>query len=161
MGSKIFLIMLIVLLAAGSVFAASGTISGVITGENGDPIIGVNVWLKGTTIGASTRIDGSYRIIGIPNGDYQIIAAHIGNRSVEIPVIVSGNSMEIDITLLEGYISGEEVVVSSTRRPQKLVDAPGTISVVYTDELHKAAGFSFANSIQNVKGVNVYRNGFL
>jgi len=85
MGSKICLIMLIVLVAAGSVFAASGTISGVITGENGDPIIGVNVWLKGTTIGASTRIDGSYRIIGIPNGDYQIIAAHIGNRSVEIP----------------------------------------------------------------------------
>ena len=159
MGSKIFLTMLIVLLAIGSVYAESGSISGVITGENGDPIIGANVWLKGTTLGASTRIDGSYRIIGIPNGAYQIVAAHIGNQSVEIPVIISGNSVGIDITMLEGYISGEEIVVSSTRRPQKLVDAPGTISVVYTEELHKAAGFSFANSVQNVKGVNVYRNG--
>ncbi|MCH8928854.1 MAG: TonB-dependent receptor [Candidatus Marinimicrobia bacterium] len=159
MGSKLYAVTLIVLLAVGSVYAGSGTISGVITGENGNPIIGANVWLKGTTIGSSTRIDGSYRISGIPNGAYQIIAAHIGNQSVEIPIIVTGNSAEINITMLEGFIYGEEVVVSSTLRPQKLVDAPGTISVVYTEELHKAAGFSFANSIQNVKGVNVYRNG--
>jgi len=159
MGTKLCTLILSMLLMIGSAKAESGTISGVITGENGKPIIGANVWLKGTTIGSSTRIDGSYRINGIPNGTYEIVAAHIGNQSVEIPIIVTGNSVEIDITMMDGYISGEEVVVSSTRRPQKLVDAPGTISVVYTEELHKAAGFSFANSIQNVKGVNVYRNG--
>ena len=61
--------------------------------------------------------------------------------------------------MLRGLISGEEIVVSAALRPQKLVDAPGTISVVYTDELHRGTGFSFANSVQNVKGVNVYRNG--
>ena len=159
MGSKLSAVTLLVLLAVGSVYAESGTISGVITGENGNPIVGVNVWLKGTTIGSSTRTDGSYRITGVPSGAYEIVAAHIGNRSVELPVVISGNNVKIDISLMNGYISGEEVVVSSTLRPQKLVDAPGTISVVYTDELHKAAGFSFANSIQNVKGVNVYRNG--
>ena len=159
MVSKLLAVMLLVLMAVGSVYAETGTISGVITGENGNPIVGVNVWLKGTTIGSSTRTDGSYRITGIPSGTYEIIAAHIGNRSVELPVVISGNSIEVDISMMDGYIYGEEVVVSSTLRPQKLVDAPGTISVVYTEELHKAAGFSFANSIQNVKGVNVYRNG--
>ena len=159
MGSRLFIILLSVFVTIGSVEAESGTISGVITGENGDPIVGANVWLKGTTIGSSTRTDGSYRINGVPDGDYEIIAAHIGYQSVELPVIVSGNSLKIDFSMLRGMISGEEIVVSAALRPQKLVDAPGTISVVYTDELHRGTGFSFANSVQNVKGVNVYRNG--
>ena len=159
MGNRIYLIILSVLVSIGSLNAESGTISGVITGENGDPIVGANVWLKGTTMGTSTRIDGSFRINGIPDGDYEIIAAYIGNQSVELPVMVGGNSVELNISMKKGSISGEEVVVSAALRPQKLVDAPGTISVVYTDELHRGTGFSFANSVQNVKGVNVYRNG--
>ena len=159
MGNRFYTIILSVLVSIGSLSAESGTISGVITGENGDPIVGVNVWLKGTTMGTSTRIDGSFRINGIPDGDYEIIAAYIGNQSVELPVMVGGNSVEVNISMMKGYISGEEVVVSAALRPQKLVDAPGTISVVYTDELHRGTGFSFANSVQNVKGVNVYRNG--
>ncbi|MCH8305421.1 MAG: carboxypeptidase-like regulatory domain-containing protein, partial [Candidatus Marinimicrobia bacterium] len=159
MGNRFYTIILSVLVSIGSLSAESGTISGVITGENGDPIVGVNVWLKGTTMGTSTRIDGSFRINGIPDGDYEIIAAYIGNQSVELPVMVGGNSVEVNISMKKGSISGEEVVVSAALRPQKLVDAPGTISVVYTDELHRGTGFSFANSVQNVKGVNVYRNG--
>ena len=159
MRSKLYTILVWAVVMIGSLNAESGTISGVITGENGDPIVGVNVWLKGTTIGSSTRTDGSYRINGVPDGTYELIAAHIGNQSVELPVTVSGNSVAVDISMMKGSISDEEVVVSAALRPQKLVDAPGTISVVYTEELHRGTGFSFANSVQNVKGVNVYRNG--
>ena len=111
MRSKLYTIMLWAVVMIGSLNAESGTISGVITGENGDPIVGVNVWLKGTTIGSSTRTDGSYRINGVPDGTYELIAAHIGNQSVELPVTVSGNSVAVDISMMKGSISGEEVVV--------------------------------------------------
>ena len=54
MENRIYTIILSVLVSIGSLNAESGAISGTITGENGNPIVGANVWLKGTTMGTST-----------------------------------------------------------------------------------------------------------
>ncbi|MDP6908202.1 MAG: carboxypeptidase-like regulatory domain-containing protein, partial [Flavobacteriales bacterium] len=51
------------------VFAQTGTIKGVITGDDGLSIIGGTVVLEGTTMGASTDFDGNYELKEVPVGE--------------------------------------------------------------------------------------------
>jgi hypothetical protein len=53
-------------------------ISGTVTDENGEPLYGVNVFLDGTTIGASTDQDGNYRIDNVSLGFYNLVFSFIG-----------------------------------------------------------------------------------
>ncbi|NIV09751.1 MAG: hypothetical protein GWN62_00125, partial [Aliifodinibius sp.] len=56
--------------------ASTGRISGILVdAETGDPLIGANVYLEGTTIGAGTDLDGSYVILNVPEGTYTLVVS--------------------------------------------------------------------------------------
>jgi hypothetical protein len=98
------------LLMAGS----TGKIRGVVTSQNGEPLIGVNVLLEGTYLGASTDQTGSYQILNIPPGKYTLIFNMIGHKPVRFEqVAVSADlSTEINAVLAETVLDlGQEVVV--------------------------------------------------
>ncbi len=64
-----FLVM--ALLIPGMVFAQQGKVRGLVTdGETGDALPGANVVIEGTSLGASSDLDGSYIILGVPPGVY-------------------------------------------------------------------------------------------
>lgn len=56
-------------------------ISGKVLDEAGQELIGVNVFLNGTTLGASTDIDGNYRIENIPPGLYDLVFSYVGYQN--------------------------------------------------------------------------------
>jgi len=62
------------ILFAGSTGKVAGNIKDKTTGE---PLIGTNVILEGTTLGGSTDINGHYTIINIPPGTYTVIASMV------------------------------------------------------------------------------------
>lgn len=73
--------------------------------NTGEPVIGANVIVKGTTNGSITDLDGNYAIEGVPeNAILQI--SYIGYVSQEIPV---GNQSTIDVVLREDTQSLDEV----------------------------------------------------
>ena len=85
-------------------FAASGKLSGVVMdASTGDPLIGVNVVIEGTTLGASTDIDGYYVILNVPAGNYNVNFNYIGYRSttVEGVRVVPDITKRLDINLEE------------------------------------------------------------
>ena len=58
------------------------SISGVVSDStNGSPLIGANVILKGTSLGAATNTDGRYSIDQIPIGEYTLLASYLGFKS--------------------------------------------------------------------------------
>ena len=77
---KRILIVLLCVLSANVLFA-EGKISGNVEAKDGTPLVGVNVILKGTNLGASTDADGNYTIANVPVGDYTIIASAIGYKT--------------------------------------------------------------------------------
>lgn len=85
------------------------TVTGKVTDSKGEPLIGVNVVVTGTTIGTTTDFDGKYRI-EVPQGAKSLTFSFIGMKTVEIPV---GNQTIIDVTLLEEVVGLEEVVVTA------------------------------------------------
>ena len=60
----------------------TGKIAGRITDENNNPLIGCNVIIKGTSLGAASDLDGKYFILNIPPGVYEISSSMIGYGTV-------------------------------------------------------------------------------
>lgn len=73
------LLFLLPLLLATVSAQDAGTLAGRVTdAETGEPIPGANVIVEGTRLGAATDLDGHYRIIGIPGGEYEVTARYVG-----------------------------------------------------------------------------------
>lgn len=82
------------------------TITGSVVNEAGQPIPGVSVLVKGTTVGTTTEAEGNYAV-DVPNGSSVLIFSFIGYESQEVAI---GNRTVIDIILLEDVKSLDEVV---------------------------------------------------
>jgi len=85
-------------------------VQGKVTDDNGEPLIGVNVNAKGTTVGAVTDIDGNYAL-EIPNGAKMLVFSYVGYSNVEKPIA----SSVVNAVLIEDQINLEEVVVTSSK----------------------------------------------
>ncbi len=80
-------ILVLFLVAALQVFAQSNDheVSGTVTEANGEPLIGVNVFVQGTTIGTTTNMDGDY-FLSVPDSDVVLVYSYIGYRQQQIAV---------------------------------------------------------------------------
>jgi outer membrane receptor protein involved in Fe transport len=117
------------LLALGAAASAqTGKLSGRITDEAGEPLIGATVLLVGTDLGAATDLDGFYTILRIPPDAYTVRYSSVGYRTqvLEGVRVSSNTTTEQDVVLAEETFEGEEVVVTAE---QPLVDVTQTSSV--------------------------------
>lgn len=140
----------------------TGTIEGTVTDEaTGEVIPAVNVALVGTTKGAATTTAGEYEITDIEPGQYRIEATYLGYANFESDLIEveAGQTITLDITLEETVWQGNEVVVSGSKRPEKLLESPTTIARVSQEELETTGGATFMSSLSNLKGVNYSNAG--
>ena len=108
------------------------TVTGVVVDENGVPVIGANVVVKGTTIGTVTDADGKFSL-NVPQGAVLTIS-YIGYIDQELKV---GNQSSLEIALREDTQALDEVVVVGYGT-QKKVNLTGSIGTVKTDEMLKA-----------------------
>jgi len=127
----------VVLLTTSVAFAQTGKITGQVTdGESGDALPGVNIILMGTELGAATDQDGSYTIINVPAGTYDIRASFIGYSAVT----AEGVRVNIDLTTTQNFtlqpeaLAGEEVVVEAAT-PVVQPDVSANIANVTAEEV--------------------------
>jgi len=101
-------------------------VRGVVTDENGNPIPGATVIIKGTTIGTTTDLNGNYVIEGVAP-QTTLIVSFIGYKSQEILV---GDKAQINIALQEEVTALEEVVVIGygTQRREAVTGSVASIS---------------------------------
>ncbi len=107
----------------------SKKITGQVTDQNGEPIIGANVIVKGSTTGTITDLDGNYSIEA-SSSDILLIS-YIGYNTKEIAV---KNQSTVDIKLVEDTQNLDEVVVVGYG-VQKKVNLTGAVAQVTAKEL--------------------------
>ena len=131
--SSIFLIVFTNLLAQ------SGAVSGRVTDStNESPLIGANVILEGTSLGAATDGEGRYEIKGLDAGEYIITVSYIGFRNFKERIILeSGQHIKKDLALQPEAIEMETYVVTASRRRERVEDAPAAISVISKTEIRR------------------------
>ncbi len=96
----------------------TGKIAGkVVDANTGDPLVGANVLIEGTTRGAATGADGSYFIINLPPGTYSVKIMMMGYETlIQQDVRVSVNrTTEVNANLKQTVIEGQEVVVTASQ----------------------------------------------
>lgn len=102
--------MLFGLLVASSVFAQQRTVTGrVVSEEEPEGLIGVNILVKGTGTGVITGLDGSYTV-QVPDGATTLVFSYIGYLTKEE---VIGNRSEINVTMVPDSQNLEEVVITA------------------------------------------------
>ena len=130
------------------------TVTGKVTSEAGEPLIGASVALKGTTVGAITDVEGNYSIV-VPDEGGVLIVSYIGYLSQEVPV--NGRST-INIKLQADAKTLEEVVVIGYGVQKKSV-VTGAISSVKTEDLENQQITRVEQAIQGrTSGVTVASN---
>ena len=148
--------------AAGAIAQNTGTLEGVVTDEaTGEVMPGVNVTLIGTTKGAATNESGEYQIRNVEPGQYRVKASFLGYATFQSDAVSleAGETVTLNIALEETVWRGNEIVVSGSKRPEKLLESPTTIERVSEEELSTSGGSTFMSSMSNLKGVNFTNAG--
>lgn len=133
--------------------------SRVITGSVSDanmrePLIGVNISVKGTTIGAITDIDGKFSL-SITQSDPVLVVSYIGYKTQEIRV---GNQTSLTISMSSDELVMDEVIVVAYGTTRKS-SFTGSSSVVKAENLERISGTGFAEALQGMSaGVSVVNN---
>ncbi len=116
----------------------TGKIAGqVVSRDSGDPLVGVNVYLEGTILGASTDADGYYFILNVSPGSYNITAEYVGYaRLTRANVLVQvDRTSEVRFDLAEQTVELDKAVVVEAERPVVQRDITTTLQNVTTDEI--------------------------
>ncbi|MEM6318541.1 MAG: TonB-dependent receptor [Bacteroidota bacterium] len=133
---------------------AQTTVSGVVTdAELGDPLIGANIIIVGTTVGASTDLDGNFSITSDTPLPWDLEISYTGFAQQNITV--TGAQSGMAITMEPSALLGQEVVVSASRRREKVQEAPASISVFNARKLEATPNENPVRALINAPGVSI------
>lgn len=89
-------------------------ISGNLTGADNQPLVGANVIIEEINVGVTSDVSGNYTIDNIATGSYTLKISFIGFEEIKESIELS-KDLELNYVLQEAVISGEEIIVKSTR----------------------------------------------
>ena len=130
---RLFPAMLLVLSTASG--QDVGKVSGVVRdAETNEPLIGCNVTILGTTLGAATDVDGAFFILNVPPGKYDIQASILGYQKVILrdAVVNAGRTTAANFNLKSAALEQKEIVIEASRpdveREKTSTESPGITS---------------------------------
>ncbi len=161
MNQRYYFLAFFILLFPGLVNAQS-VISGTVTDDAGEPLIGANVIIESLVIGASTNIDGAYTF-QIP-ADYlgetlELTAGYVGFVEQVRPITVSEGIMTEDFVLAVDFLQLDDIVVTGVAEATPRKKLAFTVSQVDGEDITLAPASNPVASIQGkVAGVAVVAN---
>jgi TonB-linked SusC/RagA family outer membrane protein len=150
-------IALLLMLFAHSSFSQNNfKITGTVTDVTGKPVDGATVQIKGTTIAAATKANGTFEI-NAPSGNVVLVISHIGFFEQEVPV--NGKS-QVSLQLASSTGALEDVVVIGYGTRKK-VEVTGATTSISGESLRSVQTNNLTSALQGrLAGVNVTPSGF-
>ncbi|MCK4689208.1 MAG: carboxypeptidase-like regulatory domain-containing protein, partial [Candidatus Marinimicrobia bacterium] len=132
----------------------TGKIAGVITDkQSGETLIGANVILIGTNLGAASRKNGSYYILQVPPGIYEMKVSYIGYKTVTIKDVRVNVDLttKIDVATESQAIAGLEVLVIAQ---QKVIqhDVTSTRKTTSREDIDRIPGLESTTDVFKLRG---------
>ena len=125
-------------------------ITGVVKDKEGNPLPGVAVVVKGTTVGTATDVDGNYTL-HLPEGNYTLVFSMLGMKVREELV---GDRTEVNIVMEEDAQEMDEVVVTGIFKKAR-ESYTGAVTTITDEELEMHRG---QNLLQTLKNIDVSLN---
>jgi len=153
---------------------AAGTLRGTVRDDDGERLAGANVLLLGTTIGASTDLDGDYEIDGVPAGTYDVRVSSMGYESQTMPgvAIAAGRTEKLNVELarqsggasytLDDFVVTAERILSTdiaiiTERMKAITIGDG----ISAEQISKSPDGTSSDVLKRVTGLSVVDNKFV
>ncbi len=154
---RLLILCLAILLLSKAVSAQTGIFSGKIS-SGGEGLEFASIGLKNSSYGASTDINGNYKIANISYGEYHVLISIVGYQSLVKKVQITEAVNHLDFELKESATSLEEVVVSGTMQEISKLESAVPVEV-YSPKFFQANPTpSIFESLQNVNGVRPQLN---
>jgi len=143
MNRLLTLLFVMVSLAATQTTLAQSTVTGRVTSQDGEPLIGVNILVKGTSTGTITDIEGRYTL-NVPSPESVLVFSYTGFTDQEI---VAGNQSVVDLVMAESSELLDEVVVVGYGT-QKRGDVTAAITSIDGEDLQQLPVSSVEGALQ-------------
>lgn len=143
--------------------AEKNTASGYVKdSKNGEKLIGVNVYVKGTTMGTTTNEYGFYSLT-LPKGKYELVASYIGYSPLIKEIDLSAGNVKMDFEIAEQDIQLQEVVVKAEADDQNVKGIEMSVNKLDIKTIQKIPAFlgevDVIRSIQLLPGVATVGEG--
>ena len=157
---RVLLLPLLLLVCPLVLMAQAGTLTGKVTNrQTAEALPGATVQLKGSSAMVITDNEGHYTLSPVPAGSITLLVSYAGYEKAALPVTIGEETTTVNVALSLLHQTGNEVVVSASRRPQKITSAPAAISVIDTKDLEQFAGSNTGELMAYVQGVEFVRSG--
>lgn len=143
--------LLIMLFFSGITFAQN-TITGSVTDGNKQSIPGANVSIVGDRSGTSTDFDGTFKLTTSVKLPFTIKVSAVGFETKTVNV--TSVSQKVNVFLKDEETKLDEIVVSASRTPERVIESPVTIERMGIQEIKNTTAPTFYDGLENLKEVN-------
>ncbi|ABQ03855.1 TonB-dependent receptor [Flavobacterium johnsoniae] len=143
---------LLIMLFFSGISFAQNTITGSVTDGNKQSIPGANVVVLGSTSGVSTDFDGSFKLTTNEKLPFTLKVSAVGFESKTISV--TSANQKVNVILKDEETKLDEIVVSASRTPERVIESPVTIERMGLQEIKNTTAATFYDGLENLKEVN-------
>ncbi len=154
----------------------TGKLTGkIIDGADNEPLIGVNIILKGTYYGAASDVNGNFTISNIAPGEYNITVSFIGYKTMEYTgyKIIAGKTTELNVKMSTTSLTLDQDVVVIGSKPLMDVNETQSKTTITSDDIKNSvveniqdivsqqAGIVHSDNEIHIRGGRAYENAYL
>ena len=140
--------LLILSLFFSGIVSAQSSVSGTIKDNNGQPVPGANIKVAGEETATVSDGDGKFTIAKAPPFSIEVSSVGYGAQTIN----VTGSS--VTVTLAEEATKLNEIVVSASRTPERVLESPVTIERMSAADVKATSSPSFYDGLENLKEVH-------
>ena len=142
---------------SSATMVAQTTVDGTVKdSDTGETLPGANIKIENKAVGTTTDFDGNFVLKVTENLPFTLEISVLGYKMKKVEV--TENNQTVDVTLTENETSLDEIVVSASRTPERIMESPVTIERLDSRAIKNTSSPSFYDGLENLKGVDVNTN---
>ena len=150
-------LLLVAFAFCSSLMFSQTTITGTVNdAAKGEPLPGANIKVSRKALGTTSDFDGNFQLTVTETPPFTIEVSLIGYQTKTIEIIE--NNQEVEVSLSENATNLDEVVISASRAPERIMESPVTIERMDIREIRNTSSPSFYDGLENLKGVDINAN---
>ncbi|MCC5921899.1 MAG: TonB-dependent receptor [Cyclobacteriaceae bacterium] len=125
--------------------------------ETNEPLTGANIVEQGSGKGTVSDVNGFFSL-EVEKAETTLRITMIGYEAQRLRV---NAPTKVEVMMESGILMGDELVISASRKPERLTEAPAAISVISSKDLEQMPTYNIGEFLKKVQGVEVVRSGVL
>lgn len=136
---------------------AQTTVTGTVTdAKTGETLPGANIKVENKAVGTTTDFDGNFVLKVTDNPPFTLEVSVLGYKMEKVEITKSNQKIAVKLT--ENETSLDEIVVSASRTPERIMESPVTVERMDARAIKNTSAPSFYDGLENLKGVDVNTN---